>query len=132
MANTQVNLSFLENGRGGLYMYLLHARYKFSVRTRYNPRTYCTIFYAVYVSTIILLLWYWIMEWWSEYKYLLNIILLSNNLRSSTWRKNLSSIYMYTYNGKNKKYIYQCNKFLTQVAIYKVLLPMLFVKKNRL
>ena len=31
-------LSFLENGRGGLYMYLLHARYKFSVRTRYNPR----------------------------------------------------------------------------------------------
>ena len=43
----------------------------------------------------------------------------------------------YTYNGKNKNqiyiyiYIYQCNKFLTQVAIYKVLLPMLFVK-NRL
>ena len=25
MANAQVNLSFLENGRGGLYMYLLHA-----------------------------------------------------------------------------------------------------------
>ena len=37
MANAQVNLSFLENGRGGLYMYLLHAGYKFSVRTRYNP-----------------------------------------------------------------------------------------------
>ena len=36
----------------------------------------------------------------------------------------------YTYNGKNKKYIYQCNKFLTQVAIYKVLLHMLFVKKT--
>ena len=33
----------------------------------------------------------------------------------------------YTYNEKK---IYQCNKFLTQVAIYKVLLPMLFVKKQ--
>ena len=35
MANAQVNLSFLENDRGGLYngMYLLHAWYKFSVRT---------------------------------------------------------------------------------------------------
>ena len=38
MANAQVNLSFLENGRGGFY--LLHAGYKFSVRTRYNQRTY--------------------------------------------------------------------------------------------
>ena len=50
---------FLVNGRGGLYMYLLHAGYKFSVRTRYNARTYCkifTIFYAVYVSTIIFFL----------------------------------------------------------------------------
>ena len=40
--------------------------------------------------------------------------------------------YTCTYNGKNKKYIYQCNKFLTQVAVYKVLLPLLIVKKNRL
>ena len=39
MANAQVNLSFLENGRGGFY--LLHAGYKFSVRTRYNQQTYC-------------------------------------------------------------------------------------------
>ena len=29
MANIQVNLSFLENGRGGLYMYLLNAGYSF-------------------------------------------------------------------------------------------------------
>ena len=34
MANAQVNLSFLENGRGGFYP--LHAGYKF----RYNQRTY--------------------------------------------------------------------------------------------
>jgi hypothetical protein len=38
MANAQVHLNFLENGRGGVY--LLHGGYKFSVRTRYNERTY--------------------------------------------------------------------------------------------
>ena len=38
MANAQIHLSFHENGRGGLYMYILHAGYKFfSVRARYNP-----------------------------------------------------------------------------------------------
>ena len=38
----------------------------------------------------------------------------------------------YNYNGRKqkKKNIYQCNKFLAHVAIYKVFLPKLFVKKT--
>lgn len=38
MANLQVQVNFLENGRGGFY--LLHAGFKYSVRTRRNNRTY--------------------------------------------------------------------------------------------
>ena len=51
------------------------------------------------------------------------IILLSNK-RFSTRKKNLSSIYLQW----KQICIYECNKILTQVTIYKVLLPMLFVK----
>jgi hypothetical protein len=36
LANAQVNVDFLENGRGGHY--LLHAGFKFSVRTSRNNR----------------------------------------------------------------------------------------------
>jgi hypothetical protein len=36
MANAQVNVDFLENGRGGHY--LLHAGFKFSVRTSRSNR----------------------------------------------------------------------------------------------
>jgi len=38
MANAQVEVNFLENGRGGFY--LLHVGYKFSVKTRRNERCY--------------------------------------------------------------------------------------------
>lgn len=38
MANLQVQVNFLENGRGGFY--LLNGGYKYSVRTRRNDRTY--------------------------------------------------------------------------------------------
>ena len=38
MANAQVNVDFLENGRGEHY--LLHAGFKFSVRTSRNNRRY--------------------------------------------------------------------------------------------
>ncbi|XP_062618657.1 uncharacterized protein LOC134280266 [Saccostrea cucullata] len=38
MANLQVQVNFLENGRGGFY--LLHGGYKYSVRTTRNDRTY--------------------------------------------------------------------------------------------
>ena len=91
MANAQVNLSFLENGRGGFYP--SHTEYKFSVRTRYNQGTYCKIFYAVYFSTIILLLWYWIMDDLKK-KIFLKIVILWNKW-SSAWGNNLRSIYMY-------------------------------------
>ena len=95
MANAQVNLSFLENGRGGFYP--SHTEYKFSVRTRYNQGTYCKIFYVVYFSTIILLLWYWIMD----------------DLNKNIFKKSLFCgtkgllhgeiiLVQYTYNGKNK------------------------------
>ena len=38
MANAQVHVDFLENGRGGYY--LLHAGYKFSIKTRRHERCY--------------------------------------------------------------------------------------------
>ncbi|XP_048737527.2 uncharacterized protein LOC125652381 [Ostrea edulis] len=38
MANAQVRVDFLENGRGGFF--LLYGGFKYSVRNRYNDRTY--------------------------------------------------------------------------------------------
>lgn len=38
MANALVRLDFLDNGRGGFF--LLHAGYKYSIRNKYNDRTY--------------------------------------------------------------------------------------------
>ena len=48
--------------------------------------------------------------------------------RSSTWRKNLRSIY---FQWKKQKNIYKCNKFLTKVAIYKVFFTFVVCKKKK-
>ena len=128
MANAQVNLSFLENGRGGLYMYLFSCWIQvFCSNTTQSTNLLHNIYYILcslcfHNYFVVMILVNGMIIW-------IKIILLSNKM-SSTWRKNISSIYMYLQWKKQKIYIYQCNKFLTQVAVYKVLLPMLFVKKK--
>jgi hypothetical protein len=51
MANAQVNVDFLENGRGGHY--LLHAGFMFSVRTSRNNRRYCKCLSRDCLATIV-------------------------------------------------------------------------------
>jgi hypothetical protein len=51
LANAQVNVDFLENGRGGHY--LLHAGFMFSVRTSRNNRRYCKCLSRDCLATIV-------------------------------------------------------------------------------
>ena len=90
-----VNLSFLENGRGGLYMYLYHAGYKFFVRTKYNPRTYCTICFNNYF--VVMILNNGMMIW------IKNISKKSFFCQTKGFLHGEKILVQYTYNGK--KYI---------------------------